>query len=137
MGLPRFFLAHAKSTSDVELECLSGAAQRILAGVSKGNPFSLVLARDYFNSRFKASGSWESWTREVAAGVNYLDRSPIFTAILVPAGPIGAGTAKIVEHALAARKPVFVFTEDGKCQPVRRVETRDREDWQTGYALES
>ena len=107
----------------------------MLTRVSKGQPFSIVLGRDYFFSRFKAAGSWEAWAREIACGVDYLTRAPLFKAILVPHGPIGAGTAKIVRESLSARKPVFAFDENGAWAPVRDVVCVDPEDWQSGSRL--
>jgi hypothetical protein len=103
--------------------------------LSKGQPFEVVMGRDYFNARFKAAGSWNAWTREVAASVSYLTREPIFKAILIPQGPIGAGTAKIIQEALSVRKPIFTFDRDGKWTRVLGLEVKGMGSWQDGWNL--
>jgi hypothetical protein len=133
MGVPRFFLAHSKACGELELDELRRIATVALEVLSKGQPFEVVMGRDYFNARYKAAGSWNAWTREVAASVSYLTREPIFKAILVPQGPIGAGTAKIVQEALAVRKPVFSFDREGKCIQIVGLEVKNSANWQGGW----
>jgi hypothetical protein len=132
---PRFFLAHAKSCTDEELDRLVKVLSKILDSASGGKPFDVVLARAYFEARFKACGSWEAWTAEVATGVDHITRSPLFRAIWVPAGPIGAGTARIVEKACGGGRAVFAFWNYGRYARVQRVIERDRGDWKTGWHL--
>jgi hypothetical protein len=134
MGVPRFFLAHSKACGEPELDELKRIAPVALEVLSKGQPFEVVMGRDYFNARFKAAGSWNAWTREVATATSYLTREPIFKAILVPQGPIGAGTAKIVQEALAVRKPVFTFDRSGKWTRIVGLEVKNA-DWQSGWNL--
>jgi len=132
-----FFLAHRKDAADPELVALSNILVRLLDKIAKGQPYRIVLGRDYFERRFKSCGSWESWAREVATGVEFLSHSPIFNAIFVPARPVGAGTVKIVELAIAGRKPVFAFGDECGATvvaPVARVEW-DPSDWQSGGRL--
>jgi hypothetical protein len=132
----RFFLAHPKSFDDDALEDVASIAHQVLRSFSSGAEFELVLGRDYFNSRFKICGSWNAWIHEVAWGVQYLTRQPIFRAVLVPAtGSIGAGTARIVEESLQARKTVVAFNRRALCRRVVGVETVDREDFKGGFRL--
>jgi len=79
----RFFLAHSKSCGDLEIDELRRITVVMLGALSRGQPFEVVMGRDYFHARFKAAGSWDAWTREVATAVSYLTREPIFKAILV------------------------------------------------------
>jgi hypothetical protein len=131
----RFFLAHAKSCEDEELDELVEVASKILDGFAKGKPFDLVLGRAYFEARFKACGSWNAWVAEVATGLDYTTRRPIFDAIMVPAGPVGAATAAMVRKAHAIRKPMFAFTLRGNHSPIVGVRTIDVKDWKEGYRL--
>jgi hypothetical protein len=136
MAPPRFFLAHAKADSDETLEVRLAQAKAVLEPLSKGKPFEIVLGRDYFAERFKACGSWESWAQEVATGRHYLARDPLFAGILIPAGPVGAGTAKIVEAALANRRPCFAFNGSGGWAKVLGVRLETPGDWQSGWRLQ-
>jgi hypothetical protein len=132
---PRFFLAHAKSCTDADLDELIVDASKILDRLADGRAFNVTLGREFYEARFKACGSWEAWCNEVATGVEYGSRSPLFKAILVPDGGIGAATAKIVEAALGAKKPVIAF----KGKEARRVVgiTRvDAKDWVHGWRME-
>ena len=132
----RFFLAHPKSFDDDALEDVASIAHQVLRSFSSGAEFELVLGRDYFNARFKICGSWNAWIQEVAFGTEYLTRQPIFRAILVPAtGSIGAGTARIVEQSLQARKTVVVFNRKAICRRVVGVETVDRDDFKGSFRL--
>jgi hypothetical protein len=135
MGVPRFFLAHSKACGEPELDELKRIAPVALEVLSKGQPFEVVMGRDYFNARFKAAGSWNAWTREVATATSYLTREPIFKAILVPEGSVGAGTAKIVQEALGVRKPVFTFDRTGKWTRILGLEVKNSGDWQGGWNL--
>jgi hypothetical protein len=131
----RFFLAHSKSRGDLEIDELRRITVVMLGALSRGQPFEVVMGRDYFHARFKAAGSWDAWTREVATAVSYLTREPIFKAILVPEGSVGAGTAKIVKEALAVRKPVFTFDRSGKWTRILGVEVKHSDDWKDGWSL--
>jgi|SRR3990172_1238806 len=132
---PRFFLAHAKSCDDAELDRLTKACAKVLDTFAAGRPFDLILGRAYFEARFKEAGSWAAWTAEVANGVDYLTREPNFTAIMIPEGPIGAGTAKIVEGAVAGNRPVYAFDDAGRHRRVVGLTQTDPKNWQTGWKL--
>jgi hypothetical protein len=133
--MKRFCLLHAKSDDDERITRLLATATAAVERASKGQPFQIVPGRDQFNARFKACGSWDAWATEVAAGVDYATRQPLFHGFLVPSNRVGAGTAKIVEGALAARKPVFVFRGDSSVAKVLAVQCIDAKDWQTGWNL--
>lgn len=131
----RFFLAHSKACGDLEIDELRRTATLMLGVLARGQPFEVVMGRDYFHARFKAAGSWNAWAQEVATAVSYVTREPVFKAILVPEGPIGAGTAKIVKEALGVRKPVFSFDRRGNWTRVVGLEVKNSDDWQGGWAL--
>ena len=131
----RFFLAHSKACGDPELVELRRVATLMLGVLSRGQHFEVVMGRDYFHARFKAAGSWDAWSHEVATAVSYVTREPIFKAILIPEGPIGAGTAKIVREALGVRKPVFSFDRSGKWTRIVGLEVKNSDDWQGGWGL--
>jgi hypothetical protein len=132
---PRFFLAHAKSCDDEELDRLVGACSSILDRISGGKPFDLVLGRAYYEERFKACGSWAAWADEVATGLDYATREPLFAAIFVPAGSIGAATAAIVRKACATGRPCFAFDGESKSATITGVRTVDAKNYQGGFQL--
>jgi hypothetical protein len=133
---PRFFLAHAKSDDDDRLDQLISSLSGLLDKLSHGKPFDLTLGRAYFEERFKAAGSWEAWALEIAQGVDPILRTPLFTAIFVPAGPVGAATARIVEFAVrgAPPRPVFTFDLEGRSARVVGVK-KVADSWQVGWRL--
>ncbi len=133
MGNPRFFLAHAKSCDDEELERLTSACSALLDRLSGGKPFDLILGRVHYEARFRACGSWEAWCDEVATGVDYTTRAPIFAAIFIPVDPLGAATAAIVRKAIAANRPCFAFDGEGRAARVTGVRTVDSKDWKGGF----
>jgi len=134
---PRFFLAHRKAADDAELDELVTICSALIDRLSHGKPFDLVLGRTYYEARFKACGSWDAWTAEVATGIDYLTRKPIFDAIMVPAAPVGAGTAAMVRKATEGRRPVYACDVNGQTgyAIVVGVRTVDAKDWQGGYRL--
>jgi len=131
----KFFIAHSKACGDLEIDELRRITTVMLGVLARGQPFEIVMGRDYFHARFKAAGSWDAWSHEVATAVSYITREPIFKAILVPEGSIGAGTAKIVKEALAVRKPVFTFNRGGQWTRIVGVEVKNSDDWQGGWGL--
>ncbi len=132
---PRFFLAHSKACTDTDLDDLVADASKILDRLADGRAFAITLGREFYEARFKACGSWESWCNEVATGIEYGSRSPLFKAILVPDGGIGSATARIVEAALGAKKPVIAFrgTAARRVVGVTRV---DAKAWKNGWIME-
>ena len=134
MSEVRFFLAHAKSDEGERLIALISAAHMAISRVANGKPYTLTTGRDFFEQHFKRLGSWAAWATEVATGFEYLTRRPHFDAILVPAGRVGAGTAAIVEKALAISKPVYAYQGE-KSARVVGVSCESKKDWQTGYKL--
>lgn len=135
MASPRFFLAHAKGVEDEAMAELERAARVVLDPNAKGRPYELVFARDYHRARFADCGSWAAWTGEVARGIDPIARVPIFTAILIPAGRVGAATAEIVNQACVAGKPVFAFDLTGASWPALGADRVDTHDWKTGWEL--
>lgn len=136
MTTPRFFIAHSKSCGDEDLDEIIQDASALLDRLSKGRAFSVTLGREYYALRFPICGSWDAWCNEVATGVEYGTRSPLFKAILVPDGRIGAAMSKIVERALAVGKPVIAFRAGGEARRVRSVVCVDRRDFKTGWGME-
>lgn len=133
--MKRFFLAHAKSDSIEVIDQYVAIARGCLEPVSKGEPFEITTGRDYFELRFKACGSWDAWASEVGSGLSFTTRKPIFDGYMVPSARVGAGTARIVEHALSSRKPVFLFRGDGAVARVLAVKLIDRGNFQEGWQL--
>jgi len=132
---PRFFLAHSKGCNDADLDELVADASKILDRLADGRAFNITLGREFYEARFKACGSWEAWCAEVATGIEYGSQSPLFKAILVPDGGIGAATARIVEAALGAKKTVIAF-KGTAARRVRGVVRVDPKDWKTGWIME-
>lgn len=132
---PRFFLAHPKSYGDEDLKRWGNAAALLLNRLGGGKPYALVLGRDHHAARFKACGSWESWALEVATGIDYLTRQPTFTAILVPADAVGAGTAKLLEFALGGRRPCYTFDVKARWAIVVGIK-QVSPSWQNGWKMQ-
>lgn len=130
----KFFIAHAKSVTDDALTEMVLSAKRHLEPAAGGQPFEITLGRDYFQERFKACGSWDAWAAEVSTGCDFVTRQPLFKGILVPRGPVGAATAKIIETALNDRKPVYAFDSDRITTVTGVTQTNDK-DWKTGWSL--
>jgi len=135
MTPPRFFLAHSKGCNDADLEELVSNASKILDRLADGRAFNITLGREFYEARFKACGSWEAWCAEVATGIEYGSHSPLFKAILVPDGGIGAATARIVEAALGAKKTVIAF-KGTAARRVSRVVRVDAKNWANGWVME-
>lgn len=132
---PRFFLAHAKSCDDPQLERLVSWASVLLDHFAKGQPYNLVLGRAYFAARFRECGSWDAWCAEIATGVDYLTRRPIFDAIFIPVGAIGTGTARIAQLAIEVKRPVFAFKDQGLWARVVGVRQVSK-SWQDGWRMQ-
>jgi hypothetical protein len=132
----RFLLTHAKTDDGDRLSSLLSVANAAVARASGGRPFQIVLGRDFFEARFKSSGSWDAWCEEAATGVDYATRLPHFNGFLVPTTRFGAGTGRILQRALAVRKPCFVFRGDSTVARVQTVTLVERGDWQTGYSAQ-
>ena len=128
----RFFLAHSKRDNAIEERIAQ--ARLAVDPLSKGKPYTIVAGRDFFNERFKEAGSWPAWTSLVATGVDFATRVPLFHAILVPMGDIGAGTAEIVKKSIEAGKPVLAF-KDQVVFKVTGVVHEVADDWAAGYRL--
>jgi len=135
MPPPRFFLAHSKGCNDADLEELVADASKILDRLADGRAFNITLGREFYEARFKACGSWDAWCAEVATGIEYGSRSPLFKAILVPDGGIGAATARIVEAALSAKKTVIAF-KGTAARRIARVVRVDAKNWVNGWIME-
>lgn len=134
---PRFFLAHAKSCDDQELERLVSALSGLLDRFANGKPYDLILGRAYFEARFKAAGSWDSWAMEVAQGIDPVTREGLFKAIFVPVAgeAIGAGTARIVDFALKGSRRVIAFDLEGRSARVTGLRRVQGGTWQNGWSL--
>jgi len=132
---PRFFLAHSKACTDADLDELVSDVSKILDRLADGRAFNITLGREFYAARFAACGSWDAWCAEVATGVEYGSRSPLFKAILVPDGGIGAATARIVEAALGAKKTVIAF-KGTTARRVSRVVRVDAKNWVNGWEME-
>jgi len=134
----RFFIAHSKSVSDEEMVEILANAAIVLNKASKGKPYVMTTGRDFFERKFKEVGSWDAWTNLVVTGVDYLTREPHFHGFLVPvtgADGIGGATARIVELAINARRPIFAFDMKGRSARIVNVKRVNARDFQTGWRL--
>jgi len=133
----RFFLAHSKRDNAIEERIAQ--ARTAMDTFAQGKPYTVVAGRDFFNERFKEAGSWPAWTSLVATGVDFATRAPLFHAILVPHGAVGAGTAEIIRKSIEAGKPVLAFgriaAADFCIYKVTGVVHEVADDWAAGYRL--
>jgi hypothetical protein len=130
------FLAHSKSDNDLAtlkakvINALDRAPQAPGAALS----FSVVLGRDHHAVNFARCGSWDAWCNDVATGIHPVKRTPMIDLFVVPEGPIGKATARILELALTVRKPVLMLREGGLVR-ARGIVTVDAKDYKAGWAL--
>jgi len=133
----KVFLAHPKDC-DGELPGITVQVQAAIEKLPRPAGVRVILysGRDDYDACFKALGSWDAWTTNVATGVHPTTRRPNYDVIVVaPQAVIGRATKDIVEKALKAGKPVLLFTR-GKLARVRGVETRAGDaDFKAGWAV--
>jgi len=103
----RAFLAHSKGDDEMRVSQLRDDIRSALERISAGRrAVEVVTGRDFYLTDFSRLGSWEAFAREVAGGIHYLTREPLFSVIVVPDERIGAATQSIVKCALGIAKPV-------------------------------
>jgi hypothetical protein len=135
MKIKRIFLAHPKGLDDGELEALRQRAQGALEKLSAGRAaVQVTLGKDDFDARWSTLGSWEAWAKEVAIGVGWADREPRYHAIVVVDKRLGNATRLIVQHAMAAGKPVLRLHEDEMLTVVQAV-VQVGESWKDGWEV--
>jgi hypothetical protein len=80
-------------------------------------------------------GGWDAWETNVATGVRYTDRQPLFHAVVLTDVEFGKATASIVRQALTAHKLVmFIEPQTYDLSRVGQVVTIDDSNWKTGWA---
>lgn len=95
-------------------------------------PLSITKSDTFYKEEFARFGSWDSWTYEIANGVDYNSRTPRFTSIILVQNEMGRGTKQIVEKCLEAGKPVLLLRE-GKLQQITAIDEVDGDNWQAGW----
>ena len=130
MSEHRVFLAHAKSDDSINLKLL-------LTQKLQGHPYVITTGKDDYEARFKACGTWDSWTSSIASGkIMGVDR---FQSIIVPVyadRTIGRATMQIVVGALAVDKSCYTWDRTTSVlQRISAVETVDTKNWQAGWRL--
>ena len=111
------FLVFFRKGEDEETVCAA------LDGIRASTPkaVELVDSLSWYESRFAACGSWDSWALEAVAGRSYRNREPHFHGFVLHGDrEVGRGTAKVASLALSLRKPIYQFAE-GKLKPVLGV----------------
>ena len=133
----KVFLATPKGALDTEVESAYATVQdKFQKSVPEGIKVSVTRALDDWNDNFKRCGSWDAWTHDVAAGVDYEFRTPRYNAIVCTTENVGRATAQIVEHALEAKKMVAVQA-NGDTKRVYGVTAIDPENWKAGWQLDT
>lgn len=133
-----FFLSHAKSATDAELEDALSNLKPLLDAASRGQPYRVTLARDDYKTNFERCGSWDEWMRDVLGGIDFASSRPRFDAFIAFGRMHGKGSATLLHRAFAERRPVVVFEQaDGNwtlsgCWRVVQVS----ESFTDGYRIE-
>lgn len=134
----KVFIATAKGTSEAREEELAKSVYDLFREAVPDNiEVKTYLAREVFNEVFasECNRDWSEWARYVAAGCDYLDRTPNFNAVAVPTLTIGRSTADICRMALENRRMVVAQNDEGEWKRVSAVVTQDENDWRSGWFL--
>lgn len=125
MKTVRVFIAHSKQDGDAYLDVAKERIATTLknAAIAQGKMVTIecVLGRDDHVENFKRAGSWDAWAQDVIDRIDYVTRDPVYAAIVVTSNVVGAATARIVERALSAARPILLFCDDGTLRPIREI----------------
>lgn len=131
----RFFLAHPKSMDALEIERVGQAVLHFMQAKQPGMEIVLTSGRDDYDRNFSRCGSWDAWATDVAIGLDYMSREPRYHGFVATDRVIGAATARIVERALGAAKPVWVWHDDLRALVTIGRITRVAQDFKAGWRL--
>ncbi len=124
----RVFIAHSKQDSDARLAEVQERIDHVLRAAASNVPnakptkIETVLGRDDHAQNFKRAGSWEAWASDIIDRIDHVTRETIYSAIVVTNRHVGMATARVVEAALRARRPLLLLCEDGTLRPIRRMD---------------
>ena len=131
----RVFHARRKGAPPQEAAALK---LQIQSAVQRSAPELNVVvtsAEEDFAANMARLGGWDAWETNVATGVRYTDRQPLFHAVVLTDIEFGKATASIVRQALAAHKLVmFIEPQTYDLSRVGQVVTIDDSNWKTGWA---
>ena len=97
----------------------------------------ITPAEDDFNANYARLGGWEGWQREVATGVRFSDRTPLYHTYVVSELDFGRATSEILRQALEAGKLVLFFDADRNVlEKIERVLAVDSNNWKSGWSAE-
>ena len=134
MPTMRIFFANGRGDSDADVERAVARVRDALMS-QFGADVEVTSGKDDYKANFSRCGSWDAWIRDVAVGIRFADRTPRYHALMCPTREVGKATARIVELALGASKPVLLW-EGGQARSVISVRAVDAENWKAGYTLE-
>mgnify|MGYP003131760183 CR=1 FL=1 len=81
------------------------------------------------------TGCWDSWEHNVVHKKNLTTGKPVYDVFVASGERVGRATARILNMAIDAGKPVFWWTGDcdGGISKVSHIEEVDGEDWTWGW----
>jgi hypothetical protein len=128
----RVFYAHPSSEStrgifSAVLELSDLFTQRGSTGAQ------IIAARKDYDTNFR--GDWDEWAESTTTAIHAVTRKPRYNLFVIPGRYCGRATARIVQSALEAGRPVFTWDRDQSLQKVTQIEVSDPDDWTTGYHL--
>ena len=128
----RVFYAHPSSEStrgifSAVLELSDLFTQRGSTGAQ------IIAARKAYDTNFR--GDWDEWAESTTTAIHAVTRKPRYNLFVIPGRYCGRATARIVQSALEAGRPVFTWDRDQSLQKVTQIEVSDPDDWTTGYHL--
>lgn len=114
---------------------VSAAEDAVRNGLTEAAPhINVVCVRGTEEREKSRDTSWPEWCTHVATGVHYEQRTPLFNAIAVMDKRVGKSTASIMSQALEAGR-MGLCVREGQLHRVVGVETRDFEDWKSGWTV--
>ena len=127
----RVFYAHPSSESVQGIDSAITQLSSLLS--SRGGDARIIPARKDYDTNFR--GDWDRWADSTATATHSVTRKPRYNLFVVPGRYCGRATARIVQSALKAERPVFTWDRDQSLQKVTQIEVSDPDDWTTGYHL--
>ena len=134
----RIFYGARKGAPPHEVEAIVSALRNVVRRTTNElvDPV-ITTAEDEFNANYARLGGWEGWQREVATGVRFSDRSPLYHTYVVTELDFGRATAEILRQALEAGKLVLFFDAGRNAlEKIERVIAVDSNNWKSGWSAE-
>lgn len=128
----RWFLAHAKTTEDADIDAWKAQLEARMGYDSV--PAEVTPGRDDYKKRSRALGGWHAWSRDVPVAENW-ESEPLFHGIVVPVGhldepSVGRATSDLVMGFLRRGKYAYAWdVTTSELARIADVRTLDSDSW--------